>query len=251
MRELNANSTLPYQFRSTLPGASMLRFLLTVLVLSATFLPLIGADGNKYQKEWDAYLEKDKANPPPSEAILATGSSSMRMWATLKNDMAPLPVFNRAFGGSATKDTVAAVPLIITPYKPKVILYYCGDNDLANPSASPDVPVNGFKNFVAEVRKELPDVRFVYLSIKPSPKRTESWANAQKANAAIKEWCAKDPLMTFVDVGTVLLDDKGVPIPELYKGDRLHMEPAGYERWTKVVKPVLEKVWAEANAKKK
>jgi lysophospholipase L1-like esterase len=227
----------------------MIRTLLTVLVLSALVLPLVAADGNKFQKEWDAYLEKDKTSPPPSEAILCTGSSSMRMWSTIKTDLAPLPVFNRAFGGSTTKDTVEAVPLIVTPYKPKVILYYCGDNDLGNASVSPEVPVNGFKNFVAAVRKELPTVRFVYLSIKPSPKRTDSWPNAQKANVAIKEWCAKDPLMTFVDVGTVLLDDQGVPLPELYKEDKLHMTPAGYVRWTAVVKPVMEKVWAEANAK--
>lgn len=230
----------------------MLRTLLTILVLSVTLMPLIAADGgNKFQKEWDAYLEKDKTSPPPSEAILCIGSSSMRMWSSLKTDLAPLPVFNRAFGGAVTKDTVEAVPLIVTPYKPKVIMYYCGDNDLGSAKTSPDVPVEGFKNFVAAVRKDLPNVRFVYLTIKPSPKRTESWPNAQKANAMIAELAAKDPMITVVDVGTVLLDDKGAPVAELYKEDKLHMQPAGYERWTKAVKPVLEKVWAEANAKKK
>jgi len=229
----------------------MLRFLLTILVLFATLTASIAADGNKFQKEWDAYLEKDKTSPPPSEAILAIGSSSMRMWDSITNDLAPLPVFNRAFGGSVTKDTVEAVPVLVIPYKPKVILYYCGDNDLGSAKTSPDDPVNGFKNFVTEVRKELPNVRFVYLSIKPSPKRTDSWPNAQKANAMIAELAAKDPFITFVDVGTVLLDDNGVPIPELFKDDKLHMQPAGYERWTKMVKPALEKVWAEANAKKK
>jgi len=229
----------------------MLRILLTTLVLAATLSPAHAADGNKFQKDWDAYLEKDKTSPPPSESILAIGSSSMRMWTSIKSDLAPMPVFNRAFGGSRTKDTIEAVPVLVTPYKPKVILYYCGDNDLGSAATSPEVPVEGFKSFVAAVRKDLPQVRFVYLSIKPSPKRTESWPNAQKANAAIKEWCAKDPLMTFIDVGTTLLDDKGAPLAELYKEDRLHMQPAGYVRWTAVVKPVLEKVWAEANSKKK
>jgi lysophospholipase L1-like esterase len=227
-----------------------MRYFLTILALAATLTSAYGADGNKFQKEWDAFLEKDKTNPPPAESILAIGSSSMRMWTSIKIDLAPLPVFNRAFGGSVTRDTVDAVPVLVIPYKPKVILYYCGDNDLGSASASPDVPVNGFKNFVAAVRKDLPTVRFVYMSIKPSPKRADSWPNAQKANDAIKDWCAKDPLMTFVDVGSVLLDEKGEPIAELYKDDRLHMKPAGYERWTKVVKPVLEKVWAEATAKK-
>ena len=229
----------------------MLRNLLTILVLAATLTAPFsrGAEGHKFQKEWDAFLEKDKTSPPPTESILAMGSSSMRMWSSIAKDMAPLPVFNRAFGGSVTKDTVDAVPVLVIPYKPKVILYYCGDNDLGSAATSPDVPVNGFKNFVAAVRKELPNVRFVYLSIKPSPKRTDSWPNAQKANAAIKEWCAKDPLMTFVDVASVLLDEKGAPIAELYRDDHLHMLPAGYAKWTAVVKPVLEKVWADATKK--
>ena len=229
----------------------MLRPFLTVMALSLMLLHVGGAEGGKFQKEWDAYLEKDKTSPPPTESILAIGSSSMRMWSTIKQDLAPLPVFNRAFGGSVTKDTVEAVPVLVIPYKPKVILYYCGDNDLGSASTPFDVPVNGFKNFVAAVRKDLPNVHFVYMSIKPSPKRTDSWPNAQKANAALKEWCAKDPLMTFIDVGTTLLDDKGVPLPELYREDHLHMQPAGYVRWTAVIKPVLEKVWAEASAKKK
>ena len=224
------------------------RFLI-VAALFVGFAGAVAAGENKFQKEWDAYLEKDKTVPPPKESILAIGSSSMRMWGTIKTDLAPLPVFNRAFGGSVTKDTIEAVPVLVIPYKPKVILYYCGDNDLGSASTPFDVPVNGFKNFVAAVRKDLPQVRFVYMSIKPSPKRTDSWPNAQKANAAIKEWCAKDPLMTFIDVGTTLLDDKGVPLPELYRDDHLHMQPAGYVRWTAVIKPVLEKVWAEASAK--
>jgi lysophospholipase L1-like esterase len=222
-----------------------------ILILAlAAVLPLSGAEPNKFQKDWDAYLEQDKTSPPPSEAILCTGSSSMRMWSSLKTDLAPLPVFNRAFGGSTTKDTVAAVPLIITPYRPKVILYYCGDNDLSKPTIAPEVAVDGFKAFVAAVRKDLPQVRFVYLAIKPSIKRLDCLPNQRLANAAIAELCAKDPLLTFVDVASVLLGPDGQPDPACYLKDNLHMTPEGYKRWTAVVKPALEKVWGEANGKK-
>lgn len=228
----------------------MLRYLLTILTLSLFLTSASAAEGNRFQKDWDAYLEKDKTSPPPSEAILGTGSSSMRMWTTLKTDLAPLPVFNRAFGGSVTKDTVQAAPLIITPYKPKVILYYCGDNDLAKPTASPEVAVDGFKTFVATVRKDLPTVRIVYLAIKPSIKRIDCLPIQKQANAAIAELCATDPMLTFVDVASVLMGPDGQPDPACYIKDNLHMTPEGYKRWTAVVKPVVEKVWAEANATK-
>ena len=42
----------------------------------------------------------DLKDPPAKGQILFVGSSSFRFWRTLKEDMAPLPVLNRGFGGS-------------------------------------------------------------------------------------------------------------------------------------------------------
>lgn len=223
--------------------------LLTLALLAV--LPLTGAEPNKFQKDWDRFRAQDQDTPPPQEMILGFGSSSIRLWTTFAADLAPLPVLNRAFGGATTKDTVQAVPVIVTPYRPKVILYYCGDNDLPTPAIPPDVPVQGFKDFVAAVRQDLPEVRIVYLAIKPSIKRIECLPNQKLANAAIAELCAKDPKLTFVDVASVLMGADGKPDPACYVKDNLHLSPEGYRRWTAVVKPVLEKVWVEANAKKK
>ena len=41
--------------------------------------------------------------------ILFVGSSIFRLWESVRTDMAPLPVFNHAFGGSRT-DASAGVP---------------------------------------------------------------------------------------------------------------------------------------------
>jgi hypothetical protein len=40
------------------------------------------------------------ADPPPKGGIIFTGSSSIRMWTSLKEDFPGLPVLNRGFGGS-------------------------------------------------------------------------------------------------------------------------------------------------------
>ena len=48
------------------------------------------------------FVDQDKTSPPPQAAILFIGSSIFRLWTDLKTQMAPLPVFNRAFGGSRT-----------------------------------------------------------------------------------------------------------------------------------------------------
>jgi lysophospholipase L1-like esterase len=165
--------------------------------------------------------------------------------------MEPLPVWNRAFGGSSTPDQLPALPRLILPHKPRIVVYYCGDNDLANPAAPFEGPVKGFSDFVAALRKDEPEARVVYVSIKPSPSRAASWPNALKANAAIKELCGKTPGLTYVDVATPMLDKDGAPRPELFGPDHLHMKPEGYVIWTATLKPVLEQLWAQVQKEEK
>jgi len=47
-----------------------------------------------------SYATADRANPPKAGVIVFTGSSSVRFWDTLADDMKPLDVINRGFGGS-------------------------------------------------------------------------------------------------------------------------------------------------------
>ena len=228
-----------------------MRFL-TLASLTLTLCCAVTAgltEENRFAKEWRAYQTWDKANNPATDGIIAIGSSTIRMWSTLTQEMAPLPVLNRGFGGAKVADALEAIPFIVLPYKPRIIVYYVGDNDLQNAEADMNKPIEGFTNFVTEVRKTLPKVHFVYLSIKPSPKRTDAWPKAQQVNALMVKQCAADPAMTFVDVGSTLLDANGVAEPSLYKEDKLHMMPTGYARWTPVLKPVLEKLWAAGAGK--
>ena len=47
-----------------------------------------------YQEAIDKFREADKASPPPEDLILFTGSSSIRFWGSLKEDMSPQTVLN-------------------------------------------------------------------------------------------------------------------------------------------------------------
>src|SRR5204863_1906262 len=58
----------------------------------------------RFQGEIQQMLARDKTNPPPQGGILFIGSSIFRFWTHLSEQMAPLPVFNHAFGGSVTQD---------------------------------------------------------------------------------------------------------------------------------------------------
>lgn len=223
--------------------------LLLALLLSCSLISAADEPAWKYEKTVASFEAKDKEAPPTPGTIAFIGSSTFTMWKGVATDMAPLPVYNRAFGGSRTADMLKAYPRLLLPNKPKVIVYYCGDNDMASgATADPAVPVKGFTDFVAAVRADLPKTRIVYASIKPSSSRIAAWPKVQIANAQLQEFCAKDPLLTFVDIGKSLLDAEGKPNDALYIKDRLHLNAEGYKLVTAVLKPAVEKAWKDASA---
>jgi hypothetical protein len=80
-----------------------------------------------------AYEKADRVNPPKAGVLVFTGSSSIRFWDTLANDMRPLEVINRGFGGSQIAHVNQYASRIIIPYRPRAVVLYAGDNDLSWP----------------------------------------------------------------------------------------------------------------------
>ena len=76
-------------------------------------------------------LDGDKTAPPPQNGVLFIGSSIFRQWTNVKEHMAPLPAFNRAFGGSRTWEVLHYMDRIVLPYHPRIIVYYTGSNDVS------------------------------------------------------------------------------------------------------------------------
>ena len=77
----------------------------------------------RYEKAVKAFEKSDAAEFNPSGAVLCIGSSSMRMWhPTIKEDLAPLTVIPRGFGGSTMNDLLYFADRIVIPYKPRAIL---------------------------------------------------------------------------------------------------------------------------------
>jgi len=193
----------------------------------------------RFEKEIKAFEAADQKAFPPAGAILCIGSSSMRMWhPTIKEDLSPLTVIPRGFGGSTMSEAVYVADRIVTPYKPRAVVLYEGDNDIGS-GIEPELVRDTFIAFVKKVQASLPDVRIYVLSVKPSFLRWKLWPKMQTTNRLLAEACAKGSRLTFIDVATPMLDAQGYPRKELFKADNLHMTRAGYELWRDAVKPVL------------
>jgi len=191
-----------------------------------------------WQAEIDALTAADAAQPPPTGAVLFVGSSSVRLWSTLAEDFPGVSIVQRGFGGSELADSIFYFDRIVAPYRPRAIVLYAGDNDIAA-GKSPEQVLADFLAFRALVRARLPDTRLVFLSIKESPAREAFRAEARRANHMIAGACWRDPLCRFADVAATLINADGTFRTELFEADGLHTNRAGYAAWAKVLAPLL------------
>jgi len=186
-----------------------------------------------------AFAAEDAITPPPTNAIVFTGSSSIVFWKSLARDMAPLIVINRGFGGSTLADALYWLDTLVLKYKPRAVVLYEGDNDIGEFDATPESVLKGFETFVARIHAERPEARIYFLSIKPSPLRWAKWPQMRRANELIRAFCESRPQLHFIDVGSPMLGDDGRPRADLFESDELHLNTKGYELWTSLVRPIL------------
>ena len=182
----------------------------------------------------------DRENPPAQGQILFVGSSSFRFWRTMAEDMAPLPVLNRGFGGSMMNHVNYYFDRVVLPYAPSLIVVYEGDNDLADYSdKTVDEVMEDFTNFSLRVFKELPKTKILFVSIKPSKARWDRWPLMAQANDRLKAFADSHPMMSYVDAASVLLDESGLPNDAFFISDDLHLNKEGYAQWTQVIRPAV------------
>jgi hypothetical protein len=160
-------------------------------------------DPNRFAEEIKAFQEWDSKNAVPAEPVLFVGSSTIRMWRT--HDSFPdLPVINRGFGGSHIADVIHFADRIVLPYKPRVIVFYAGDNDIAAGKSAQRV-FEDYRKLVGVVQAKLPATRMIFLAIKPSESRWSFWPESMKANELIRSFCRKDSRLSFVPTASPIM----------------------------------------------
>lgn len=202
----------------------------------------VHAQDRPFWNEIKAFKKSDSLKSPPKKAIVFVGSSSFRYWTDLQQDFPNHRVINRGFGGSGLPNVIAYADLIITPYKPKQVVIYCGENDYyQEKDVTPELVASRFSELFRLIRKELPNVYITFVALKPSPRRKEIMPEMVKTNALVKEFMGREKRATFVNVYDPMLDAAGRPRKELFKSDSLHMNENGYDLWQKTIRPYLHK----------
>jgi lysophospholipase L1-like esterase len=203
--------------------------------LAASAQPAKDADrAAKWDKDVAAIEKRQSENPPAKGGIVFAGSSSIRLW-DLSKSFPGWDATNSGFGGSEVRDSTLFADRLILKHEPRAIVFYAGDNDVAN-NRTPDQVRDDFKAFVAAVHKALPKTRIHFIAIKPSVARWKRYETIRKANSLVKEFTATDDRLGFIDIAPLMLGSDGQPRPELFVKDGLHLSAKGYELWTETVK---------------
>lgn len=203
----------------------------------------------------DAFEAADKTAMPPKCATLFVGSSTIRFWSSLKEDFPDRQVVNRGFGGSTVWEIDDYFSRVVTPYHPRAIVFYAGDNDLADvparngnpavPGHTPDQVYADFVTFMKLKDKALGKTPVWFISVKPSKLRWDIQDKMTAVNAKVKALADKRNDLAYIDIVPAMLKPDGTP-KDIFREDRLHMTPDGYALWA----PIVEKALAEGQKDK-
>ncbi|MEZ4901055.1 MAG: GDSL-type esterase/lipase family protein [Spirosomataceae bacterium] len=198
---------------------------------------------NRFEKEIQQFEKEDLDKGIKKGEIVFYGSSSWRLWKNMKEDLTPLPVLNRGFGGSTIPELIHYTSRVIFPIEPKLIMVYGGENDLTGAKyKSAEQFFDSYRDFVALVRNRLPNTKLCFVSMKLSPSRRKHWETVKKGNAMIKAF-STGKYLSYVDINPVLFNANGSVKSELYTQDSLHINAEGYRQYAKVLLPVMKRQW--------
>ncbi|AHF16238.1 GDSL-type esterase/lipase family protein [Niabella soli] len=213
-------------------------FLLGLLFVITGF---INAQEPPFYQDIQHFKELDRQTPPPKNAILFIGSSSFTKWKDVADYFPGYTIINRGFGGSTLKDLIYYFNDLVPAYKPRQIVIYCGENDLAHNATPADSAVSRFKQLYHLIREYNKKVPVAFISIKPSPSRMQYFSNIQKANTAIKAFIMRQKDARYINVFPAMLGENGKPKHSIFLSDSLHMNAGGYHIWQKIIQPYLKK----------
>lgn len=179
---------------------------------------------------------------PEKGGIVFTGSSSIRLWPHLKEDFLGLPVVNRGFGGCVSNDLVVYFETIVARHEPKLIVAYCGGNDLEQKLTVLEA-FDDFTKFLTMAHDRFPKSRVILNSVKIAPRRVLQIPQVNELNQRLEAWSKDKDWLRFLDSTSYLADPQDQPIAAYFRDDNLHLNDSGYAKWQSILDPVLREEW--------
>jgi len=227
-----------------------MNFLFSIFLLSFVYIHSWGAEvvtptatTSKFADEVGRFANLPS---PASGGVLLVGSSIFKRWTNAVADLAPLPVTNRAFGGSQTSHQLMFFEQVVLPCRPQLIVWYCGSNDIKG-KKDPTSVLERTEEWLGKVKKLDPSIQVLLVSIHRSPQKRKDGQieGVDSLNRGYQELSKKREGVFYVDVNPALENAKGESKEELYVADGLHLNVEGYQQMITLLKPAIEAHWKQ------
>lgn len=180
-------------------------------------------------------LESRQRGKNAEPSIIFFGSSSIRLWDTLEEDISNYKVTNFGFGGSTLAACVWFFDRLLSDVKPKALVVYAGDNDLGD-GRHPEEIFIFFKQLMVLATLNFQKTPCYFISLKPSLSRWHMADQFKYTNNLIESEIIKmDSNWQFIDVFNRMLDKSGRPIAAYFQEDGLHLSKTGYNLWATII----------------
>ena len=184
-------------------------------------------------------LESVRAGLKYQPETLFYGSSSIRLWDDLADDLRDFKPVNLGFGGSTLAACTWFFERVMMGYQPQRLVLYAGDNDLGD-GRHPEEIFLFFQEFTQRVTKRFGLLPCYFISLKPSPGRWGQVEQFKFTNGLIEaEIKNNQPDWRWIDIFSAMLNENGYPEAEYYVNDGLHLSREGYKIWRSIIQNAL------------
>lgn len=143
---------------------------------------------------------------------------------------------NQGIGGDTTDGVLTRLDAVVAE-QPEVIVLLIGTNDFGGHRASAEHVVRNVETALVTLRRELPGVRLLLVSI--LPRQSEYAAKIEQANRHLRQFVATCHAQ-YLDAWPALAD--GDHLDARFTEDGLHLTEDGYRAFVGELVPALERV---------
>ena len=198
---------------------------------------------DKWEDEIQRLEARNARETHPDDSILLIGSSSIRLWKTAQQDIAPYASIQRGYGGAKYSDMAVFAERIVTPHRfQAVVMFVANDISGSENDHTPEEVGLLVQNILGTIRKHAAEQPVLIVEITPCSSRFKVWHRIRQANAVLRQICLTNPNTYFVETAEHYLDNQKQPIDSLFVDDKLHLNEQGYAQWGQLIRRELDEV---------
>ena len=179
----------------------------------------------------------------PGNAILFAGSSSIRLWDNIEEDMAPYPVIRRGYGGASYADLAYYIERIVYPHNFAALVIFAG-NDIwgRETDRSPGEVARLLEHIVKRVNAKFDATPIFVIEVTHVPARAHLIHEIDAQNKALEKMCEQFDHVHWVPTKQIYLTGENKVNIDLFRKDNVHQNEEGYALWTEQIKRKIKEV---------